>query len=114
MGGKGEKEPIERPVTAGMLGEVAEAGYGDILQDCIGLATIELSAAQGAQLVRTADSKRAKRLYEESRTLYTLAGLSDDPRWQERFTPQATALGEEAHRIHQRNFEDEQQPTYRK
>ena len=106
MGGKGEKEPIKNPVTAGMLEKVVEAGYGDILQDCIGLVATELSDTQKAQLVRTADSKRAKRLYEESRTLYNLAELSDDPRWQERFMPQATALEKEVHRIHQKNFEE--------
>lgn len=89
---RGEKAPIERPVTAETVIRLAKAGYPDLVLSAIGLSDLPISRRNGSLLVEQARLAKANEDLEEARKLKDLAGLSDDPRWGVLFQPRLDEL----------------------
>lgn len=92
-GNQGEApRPIEKPVTIDALRKAAEAGYVSEVYRTIRLAGKPVSASEGGELLNIAVRVEADRLEKEADLLQSLAGLSDDPGWQDVFAPRANEM----------------------
>ncbi len=92
MSGVEAPRPIEKPVTKDILWLAAGAGYHEEVHTSIQFATPSLTLAEGVELVTTGMRAEALKLEREADVLQNLAGLSDHPRWQEKFGERASEL----------------------